>query len=184
MIMPPRLPRFLLLLLLPFSVAAISCGDEAGDSGKESDTTAAPSAAGDADVIRATIAMSSKMADVVRSVKAVDDIVPAELSLTAIVDEYIAAVSGKVSDPNELRLLEKDRSVKEASMALRGALDSLQARDPEAAALLMKAIVTQGGRIDNIGRGGLSDETIEEALMRGRGQGEGDTAGTADTGAR
>ena len=77
--------------------------------------------------------------------------------------------------------------MKQASTDLKVALDSLQARDPEAGALVRAAIVKQSGRIYNIGREGFSNEEIEK-MMGPRGDAETEAAApdttAADSGTR
>lgn len=179
----------LLLATLTVTLAGVGCGEKPEDGEKNGDRdSGAASPAGNAAVKSATITMSRQMTDVVKGVRSVADAAPAERALSAIVDDYIAAVSDKVSDPNTLGQLEKDRGVKQASTDLKAALDSLQARDPEAGALVRAAIVRQSGRIYTIGRGGISNEDIEKMMAPQQGNAAADAAApdtaAADSGTR
>jgi hypothetical protein len=179
--------RFVPLLLLALSLTASGCSEKPDDGKKKGENAVAASPADDAAVKSATIVMSQRMTGVVLTVRSAADAAAAERSLTEIVDDYIAAVSDKVSDPNLLGQLEKDRGVRQASAELKRALDSLQAHDPEAGALVRAAIVKESGRIYNIGRQGLSDEEIEKMMAPAGGapaEGRAPDTKAADSGAR
>ena len=183
--MPLELRRYLTLLFATIAVVALGCGEkpEEGTTKGDRDSVVA-SPADDAGVKSATITMSRRMTEVVDKVRSVDDAAAAERSLSAIVDDYIAAISPKVSDANLLAALEKDRGVKQASQQLKDALDSLQARAPDAAALVRSAIVSQSGRIYAIGRGGISNDEIEKMMERDAQAQSPPSDTAADSGAR